>query len=149
MSDSNIDILLVQDNLSDVEVALRALSGQNLCERVQVARDGEEALDFLFCQGKFASRHIDQLPRVILLDLNLPLVDGLEVLQQVRADARTRYVPVVILSASAGERDVANSYAHGANSYITKPMDYELFTDAMRTIATYWLLNRPPAKVQT
>lgn len=144
---NDIDILLVQDNLAEVEVALRAMREHNLCDRVQVARDGEEALDFLFCQGKFASRSRDRLPRVILLDLHLPLVDGLEVLQQVRADRRTCHVPVVILSASDGQQDVAQSYDRGANSYITKPVDYEQFRDAMRTISLYWLLNRTPGQV--
>jgi CheY-like chemotaxis protein len=148
MPGSEIDILLVEDNPSDLEVALRALTEHDLCNKVQVARDGEEALDFLFCRGKFAARRPDELPRVILVDLKLPLVDGLEVLQEVRADIRTRNIPVVVLSASAHERDVAASYALGASSYIIKPVDYDHFRDAMRTIGMYWLrFNRPPARV--
>jgi two-component system, response regulator len=143
-----VEILLVEDNPSDLEVALRALKEQNLCNNVQVARDGEEALDFIFCRGSFASRRLDNLPRVILLDLKLPLIDGLEVLRQIRADARTRHVPVVVLTSSTEERDVVESYALGVNSYIAKPVDFDQFSDAMRTIGMYWLLlNRPPAKV--
>jgi two-component system, response regulator len=148
MNSSAVEILLVEDNPSDLEVALRALKEQNMCNNVQVARDGEEALDFIFCQGPFAGRRLDELlPRVILLDLKLPLIDGLEVLRQIRADARTRHVPVVVLTSSTEERDVVESYALGVNSYITKPVDFDQFRDAMKTIGMYWLmLNRPPAK---
>src|SRR5471030_1012782 len=142
-----VEILLVEDNPSDLEVALRALKEHNLCNNVQVARDGEEALDFIFCQGPFAGRRPDELPRVILLDLKLPLIDGLEVLRQIRGDARTRNVPVVVLTSSTEERDVVESYALGVNSYITKPVDFDQFRDAMHMIGMYWLmLNRPPAK---
>ena len=148
MYSSAVEILLVEDNPSDLEVALRALTEQNLCNNVQVARDGEEALDFMFCRGPFAGRRMDALPRVILLDLKLPLIDGLEVLRQIRADARTRHVPVVVLTSSTEERDVVESYALGVNSYIAKPVDFDQFRDAMRTIGMYWLmLNRPLAKV--
>ena len=148
MNSSAVEILLVEDNPSDLEVALRALKEQNMCNNVQVARDGEEALDFIFCQGPFAGRRLDELlPRVILLDLKLPLIDGLEVLRQIRADARTRHVPVVVLTSSTEERDVVESYALGVNSYIAKPVDFDQFRDAMKTIGMYWLmLNRPPAK---
>ncbi len=142
-----VEILLVEDNPSDLEVALRALKEQNLCNNVQVARDGEEALDFIFCQGPYANRRLDELPRVILLDLKLPLIDGLEVLRRIRADPRTRHVPVVVLTSSTEERDVVESYALGVNSYIAKPVDFDQFKDAMHTIGLYWLLlNRPPAK---
>jgi two-component system, response regulator len=142
-----VEILLVEDNPSDLEVALRALKEQNLCNNVQVARDGEEALDFIFCQGPFAGRRPDELPRVILLDLKLPLIDGMEVLRQIRADARTRHVPVVVLTSSTEDRDVVESYALGVNSYIAKPVDFDQFKDAMQMIGMYWLmLNRPPAK---
>jgi two-component system response regulator len=147
MNSSAVEILLVEDNPSDLEVALRALKEQNMCNNVQVARDGEEALDFIFCQGPFAGRRLDELPRVILLDLKLPLIDGLEVLRQIRADARTRHVPVVVLTSSTEERDVVESYALGVNSYIAKPVDFDQFRNAMHTIGLYWLLlNRPPAK---
>ena len=147
MYSNAVEILLVEDNPSDLEVALRALKEQNLCNNVQVARDGEEALDFMFCRGPFAARRPDELPRVILLDLKLPLIDGMEVLRQIRADARTRHVPVVVLTSSTEERDVVESYALGVNSYIAKPVDFDQFSDAMRTIGMYWLLlNRPPVK---
>ena len=146
MSSDEVEILLVEDNPSDLEVALRALKDQNICNKVQIARDGEEALDFIFCRGPHAGRNIDELPRVILLDLKLPLIDGLEVLRQIRADARTRRVPVVVLTSSTEERDVVESYALGVNSYIAKPVDFDQFSQAMHTIGMYWLLlNRPPA----
>jgi len=147
-SSDAVEILLVEDNPSDLEVTLRALKEQNICNKVQVARDGEEALDFVFCQGAYAGRSLDELPRVILLDLKLPLIDGLEVLRQIRSDARSRHVPVVVLTSSTEERDVVESYALGVNSYITKPVDFDQFKDAMHVIGMYWLmLNRPPAKI--
>jgi CheY-like chemotaxis protein len=146
-SSDAVEILLVEDNPSDLEVTLRALKEQNICNNLHVARDGEEALDFMFCQGPHSGRSIDELPRVILLDLKLPLIDGLEVLRQIRGDARTRHVPVVVLTSSTEERDVVESYALGVNSYITKPVDFDQFKDAMHVIGMYWLmLNRPPAK---
>jgi CheY-like chemotaxis protein len=147
MNSDAVEILLVEDNPSDLEVALRALKEHNLCNKVQIARDGEEALDFIFCQGPYADRRLDELPRVILLDLKLPLIDGMEVLRQIRGDARTRNVPVVVLTSSTEERDVVESYALGVNSYIAKPVDFDQFREAMQTIGMYWLmLNRPPAK---
>jgi CheY-like chemotaxis protein len=147
MTSDAVEILLVEDNPSDLELALRALKEHKLCNNVQVARDGEEALDFLFCQGTFAGRRPDELPRVILLDLKLPLIDGLEVLRRIRADARTRSVPVVVLTSSTEERDVVESYALGVNSYIAKPVDFDQFAEAMKVIGMYWLmLNRPPTK---
>ena len=148
MIDMGDEILLVEDNPSDLELAQRAIREHKLSTNVQVARDGEEALDFIFYRGKFAQKRPSGLIRVILLDLKLPLVDGMEVLRQVRADARTRHLPVVVLTSSSEERDVVESYALGVNSYITKPVDFERFAEAMRVIGTYWLmLNRPPAKI--
>ena len=145
---NEVEILLVEDNPSDLELTLRALEEHKLCNKVQVARDGEEALDFMFCRGKFSEKRIEALPRVMLLDLKLPLVDGLEVLRQVRADPRTKCVPVVVLTSSTEERDVVESYALGVNSYISKPVDFDQFKEAMRTIGMYWLLlNRPPTPV--
>ncbi len=145
MLSNEVEILVVEDNPSDLELTLRALKEHNLCNHIQVARDGEEALDFIFCRDKFAGKHPDEIPRVILLDLKLPLIDGLEVLRQVRADPRTRHIPVVVLTASTEERDVVDSYTLGVNSYITKPVDFDQFREAMRTIGMYWLLlNRPP-----
>jgi CheY-like chemotaxis protein len=147
MASDAVEILLVEDNPSDLEIALRALKEHNLCNNIQVARDGEEALDFVFCRGSHSDRRPDELPRVILLDLKLPLVDGMEVLRQIRGDARTRNVPVVVLTSSTEERDVVESYALGVNSYIAKPVDFDQFSEAMRTIGMYWLmLNRPPTK---
>ncbi|MBI4289854.1 MAG: response regulator [Betaproteobacteria bacterium] len=147
MLDIGDEILLVEDNPSDLELAQRALREYNLGTKVQIARDGEEALDFIFCREQFAGKRPGQLPRVILLDLKLPLIDGMEVLRQVRADPRTHHVPVVVLTASNEERDVAESYALGVNSYITKPVDFDQFREAMRVIGTYWLvLNRSPCR---
>jgi len=147
MTSDAVEILLVEDNPSDLEVALRALKAHNLCNSIHVARDGEEALDFIFCRGSHSDRRPDELPRVILLDLKLPLIDGLEVLRQIRGDARTRNVPVVVLTSSTEERDVVESYALGVNSYIAKPVDFDQFRDAMQVIGMYWLmLNRPPSK---
>ena len=140
-----LEILLVEDNPNDVELAVHALKKHNLANRIQVVRDGAEALDFLFARGAFSHRDINQIPRVVLLDLKLPKVDGLEVLRQVKADPRTRKVPVVILTSSREERDVVESYNLGVNSYILKPVDFQQFTEAVRTIGLYWLLlNEPP-----
>lgn len=142
-----VEILLVEDNPSDLELSLRALKETNLCNSIHVARDGEEALDFIFCRGKYSGKQLNELPRVVLLDLKLPLIDGMEVLRQVRADPRTKHIPVVVLTASTEERDVVESYALGVNSYITKPVDFDQFGAAMRTVGMYWLLlNRPPAE---
>jgi len=146
MLSNAVEILLVEDNPTDLELALRALKEQHLCNNVQIARDGEEALDFVFGHGQYSGNRLDTLPRVVLLDLKLPLIDGLEVLRQIRADARTRHVPVVVLTSSTEERDVVESYALGVNSYISKPVDFDKFKVAMHTIGLYWLLlNRPPA----
>ena len=140
-----LEILLVEDNPNDVELALHALKKHNLANRIQVVRDGAEALDFIFARGAFSHRDINQIPRVVLLDLKLPKVDGLEVLRQVKADPRTRKVPVVVLTSSREERDVVESYSLGVNSYILKPVDFQQFTEAVRTIGLYWLLlNEPP-----
>ena len=146
MLSNEVEILLVEDNPSDLEIALRALREHHLCNNVQVARDGEEALDFIFGRGQFSGKRVEDLPRVILLDLKLPLIEGLEVLRQIRADPRTNQAPVVVLTSSTEERDVVESYALGVNSYITKPVDFDQFKDAMHTIGMYWLLlNRPPS----
>jgi two-component system, response regulator len=150
MTDNMVEILLVEDNPNDVELALHALGKNNLTNRIQIVRDGEEALDFIFCKGKFADRTTGPLshPRVILLDLKLPKVDGLEVLKQLKADERTRSIPVVMLTSSAEERDVIESYRLGVNSYIVKPVDFDQFTEAVRQLGMYWmLLNHPPLDV--
>jgi len=147
MSECNIvEILIVEDTAEDLELALRALRKSNLANRIQVARDGEEALDFLFCQGVFASRAIEDKPRVILLDLKLPKIDGFEVLQRIKTDPRTKSIPVVVLTSSKEQRDVIESYNLGVNSYIVKPVNFEGFMKAVQDLGMYWLLlNQPPA----
>jgi len=145
MITGSVEILLVEDNPNDVELTLHALKKNNLSNRIEVVRDGAEALDFLFGRGAYAGRVPENGPKVVLLDLKLPKVDGLEVLRQVRADPRTRTVPVVILTSSREERDIAESYDLGVNSYVTKPVDFEQFTEAVRQLGLYWLLlNQPP-----
>lgn len=145
MTDHIVEILLVEDNPNDAELALHALQRHHLANRLHVVRDGAEALEFIFCTGAYAHRHISQSPKVILLDLKLPLVDGLEVLQRIKGDPRTCALPVVMLTSSREERDIVESYRLGVNSYITKPVDFEQFTEAVRMLGMYWvLLNQPP-----
>jgi two-component system response regulator len=146
MHDTDIDVLIVEDNSSDLELALRALKEHRLCNNLVVARDGLEALDYLFAEGRYAGRRVEDQPRVILLDLKLPLVDGIEVLRRIRSDPRTHALPVVAMTASNRERDVAETYELGINSYIVKPVDFHKFTEAMKMIGMYWLmLNRAPS----
>ena len=145
MTENIVEILLVEDNPNDVELALHALKKNKISNRIHVVRDGAEALEFLFSNGSYTVRS-PQNPKVILLDLKLPKVDGLEVLRQVKADERTRSIPVVMLTSSREERDVIESYELGVNSYIVKPVDFDQFTEAMRNLGMYWLLlNNPPA----
>lgn len=140
-----VEILLVEDNPSDLELTLHALQHQKLANRIFVARDGAEALDFIFATGPHSGRNMREGPRLILLDLKLPKVDGLEVLQRLKADTRTQAIPVVVLTSSRQERDVIESYRLGVNSYIVKPVDFGQFTEAIRQIGMYWvLLNQPP-----
>ena len=134
-----VEILLVEDNPDDIEMALNALEQHHIANRILVVRDGAAALDYMFSRGAYAGRD-KQAPRVILLDLKLPLVDGLEVLRQLKEDPRTRAVPVVVMTASREEQDLVESYRLGVNSYIVKPVDFVQFTRAMRTIGLYWLL---------
>ena len=146
MAEKNIEILLVEDNPNDVELTLHALKENNLSNHIEVARDGAEALDFIFCQGAHSHRSVDQSPKVILLDLKLPKVDGLEVLKRLKSDPRTRKIPVVMLTSSREESDIVESYQLGVNSYIVKPVDFEQFTEAVRHLGLYWLLlNQPPS----
>jgi len=144
-------ILLVEDNKDDVELTLRALIKNNIQNRVIVARDGAQALDYLYRRGEFAGRDADEVPAVVLLDLNLPKVNGLEVLHQMRSDKSTKLLPVVILTSSKEEQDLANGYKEGANSYIRKPVDFVQFTEAVRQLGLYWLLlnESPPVKAYT
>ena len=146
MSDLNeIEILLVEDNADDLEMTTRALRKANLANKIQVARDGAEALEFIFCEGAHAGRRIESFPRLILLDLKLPKVDGFEVLKRLKADPRTRLIPVVILTSSKEQRDVIESYHLGVNSYIVKPVNFEGFTAAVGELGMYLLLlNQPP-----
>ena len=133
-------ILLVEDNSRDVALTRRALKKSNVSNPLVVVRDGAEALDYLFARGAFAGRDVEEIPQVILLDLKLPKIDGLEVLRQIRADARTKLFPVVILTSSTEEQDMLRGYGLGANSYIRKPVDFEQFTDAVRHLGIYWLV---------
>ena len=140
-----IEILLVEDNPADVELTLHALRQNNLANRIQVARDGEEALDFIFCRGAYTTRDANHQPKLILLDLKLPKVDGIEVLRQVKADPRTRVIPVIVLTSSKEERDMVLSYHLGVNSYIQKPVDFDQFRETVKQLGLYWLLvNQPP-----
>jgi two-component system response regulator len=145
MSFEELDILLVEDNEDDMDLALHALQREKLANRLFVVRDGEEALDFLFCRGKFAKRSFDFPPKLVLLDLKLPKVDGMEVLKQVKGDPRTRTIPVVMMTSSKEERDLISSYNLGVNSYIQKPVDFDQFRQNVKTIGLYWLVtNQPP-----
>lgn len=138
-------LLLVEDNADDEALTLRALHKHNLANEIVVARDGQEALDYLFGEGQYSDRDTSILPQVILLDLNLPKVDGLQVLERLRAEPRTRYVPVVILTSSNQEQDMIRSYDLGANSYVRKPVDFEQFLEAARQLGLLWLvLNEVP-----
>jgi len=146
MNEANmVEILIVEDTPQDLELALRALRKAKLTNRIQVARDGEEALQFIFCEGPHAGRKIENGPRVILLDLKLPKVDGLEVLQRIKNDPRTKFIPVVVLTSSKEQSDVIESYHLGVNSYIVKPVNFEQFSEAVQKLGMYWmLLNHPP-----
>jgi two-component system, response regulator len=140
-----VEILLVEDNPSDAELTLRAFKARNFANQVFVARDGAEALDFFFGDGSHPLRALGVQPRVVLLDLKLPKIDGLEVLRRLKADDRTRSIPVVILTSSREEPDIAAAYRLGANSYIVKPVDFEAFARAVSEVGLYWLLlNEPP-----
>ena len=137
-------ILLVEDDPRDVELTMTALQEYNLSNEVVVARDGEEALDFLYSRGQFAERDSER-PAVVLLDLKLPKVNGLEVLQQVRSDPRLKLLPVVVLTSSHEERDLVSSYELGVNAYVVKPVDFHAFVNAVRELGVFWaLINEPP-----
>ncbi len=145
MTSKEVEILLVEDNNDDVELTVHALRRENLANNIMVVRDGEEALDFLFCRGAFQDRSFDRPPKLVLLDLKLPKIDGLEVLKHVKGDARTRTIPVVILTSSKEERDLVQGYNLGANSYIQKPVDFDQFRNTVKNLGLYWLLiNEAP-----
>jgi len=140
-----IEILLVEDNPQDLELTQRALKKANLANHIQVARDGEEALQFIFCEGPYAGRKIENGPKVVLLDLKLPKVDGKEVLARMKSDPRTKMIPVVVLTSSKEQSDLVESYKLGVNSYIVKPVNFEGFAAAVQELGMYWLLlNQPP-----
>jgi two-component system, response regulator len=140
-------ILLVEDNPDDEALTLRALRKHNVTNQVIVVRDGAEAIEWVFAEGQFADRDVDIVPQVILLDLKLPKVDGLEVLRRIRSDERTHLLPIVILTSSKEEEDILTGYRLGANSYVRKPVDFVEFTDAVRQLGLFWLLlNQPPTR---
>ncbi|MBS1788629.1 MAG: response regulator [Acidobacteria bacterium] len=140
-----VEILLVEDNPQHVELTLRALKKHNLANNVLVARDGAEALEFIFAEGAYSQRRIENGPKVILLDLKLPKVDGLEVLRRIKSDDRTKAIPVVVVTTSEQEQDVVESYKLGVNSYIVKPVSFDKFIQAVSELGFYWmLLNEPP-----
>lgn len=141
-----VDVLLVEDNPQDVELMLRALRKNNLANPIYHVGDGAEALDFIFCKGKYCDRQFEMTPRVILLDLKLPKVNGLEVLSQIKQDARTKHVPVVVVTSSREDPDIKRAYELGANSYVVKPVDFDSFMEAMKNLGYYWLLINEPKK---
>ena len=140
-----VDILLVEDNPDDLELALHALRKENLANRIQVARDGEEALDYVFARDDYAGANGYNIPKLILLDLKLPKVDGIEVLRQIKTHPRTKTIPVVILTSSTEQRDLVEGYSLGVNGYIQKPVDFDQFRDTVKQIGLFWLvINEPP-----
>ena len=145
MTRRDVEILLVEDNPDDIELTLHALRQEKLANHIEVARDGEEALDFLFCRGSHAKRSFELPPRVVLLDLKLPKVDGMQVLREIKNDPRTKAIPIVILTASREESDMVNGYHLGVNGYIQKPVDFDNFRNLVKQLGLYWLLvNEPP-----
>jgi len=140
-----IEILLVEDNPNDLELTLHALEKHNVANKIHVVRDGEEALDFLFCRGAFSHRTFESPPKVVLLDLKLPKIDGLEILRAVKSDPRTKAVPIVVMTSSKQQRDLVESYNCGVNSYIQKPINFTEFQEVIRQLGYYWLaINQSP-----
>jgi len=147
MADGGVEILLVEDNLNDELLAMHVFKKEKIANNIHVVRDGAEALEYIFCTGAYAGRRFDN-PKLILLDVKLPLVDGVEVLRQIRGDPRTRLVPVVMLTSSNEQRDIVEAYRLGVNSYIVKPVDFEQFNEVVKHLGYYWLLlNRHPHAV--
>jgi len=145
---NEVEILLVEDNSADAELTLHALKQNGLINKIHTVRDGAEALDFLFCRGKYADREFSHAPKVVLLDIKLPKVDGIEVLRAVKNDPRTRTIPVVILTSSREDRDRLNGYALGVNSYLQKPVDFDSFREMVKQLGMYWMVvNVPPPAV--
>ena len=145
MTVDEVEILLIEDSPRDAELTIRALRERKLANSLFHVKDGAEALDFIFGSGKFSKREVDRQPKVILLDLKLPKVDGLEVLRRIKADERTKLIPVIVLTSSTEEKDVVTSYELGVNSYINKPVDFDKFAEAVAQLGLYWLLlNKSP-----
>jgi len=145
---TEVEILLVEDSPADAELAQRALRKKNLANKLHLVRDGAEALDFIFATGAYAGRRVEDTPKLILLDLKLPKVDGLTVLRRIKSDPRTKRIPVVVMTSSREEQDVVESYELGVNSYVVKPVDFDQFAHAVADLGLYWLLlNQPPASV--
>jgi two-component system, response regulator len=140
MESNSVDILLVEDNRNDAELALRALKKSGVANNIFIAYDGEEALDFIYCRNKYVSRNPNHIPKVILLDLKLPKIDGLEVLRTLKSDEEKKIIPVIVLTSSNQEKDMIESYKLGVNSYIQKPVDFNQFINAVHQIGYYWLL---------
>jgi two-component system response regulator len=141
MEDFNaVEILIVEDNPRDAELTLRALRKNNLANHVLIAEDGAEALDFFFCRGKYINRSFNNPPRIVLLDLKLPKISGLEVLKIVKEDERTSHIPIVIVTSSREEPDIKKAYEYGVNSYVVKPVNFDQFLNAMSSLGLYWLL---------
>ncbi len=148
MSLDEIEILLVEDNPTDAELTMRALKRKNLINKLVWVKDGAEALDFLFGRGEYSDRNVYDLPKLILLDLRMPKVDGLEVLHRIKENERTKSIPVVVLTSSQEDRDIVESYKLGVNSYVSKPVEFDEFIDAVSTMGFYWILiNKPPSEV--
>lgn len=145
MSEDTVEILLVEDNKRDADLTLRALKKRNLSNQVVWVKDGEEALEYLFANGRYEERSIKNKPKVVLLDLKMPKVDGLEVLKEIRTNDITKKIPVVILTSSNEEKDIVQSYEYGVNSYIVKPVDFNKFLDAVADVGLYWLLLNKPS----
>jgi CheY-like chemotaxis protein len=143
-----VEILLVEDNPQDLRLTQRALKKANLANHIQVARNGEEAFQFIFCEGEHAGRKIENAPKVVLLDLKLPKVDGMEVLRRIKSDPRTKRIPVVVLTSSKEQCDVVESYNLGVNSYIVKPVNFEVFAAAVQELGMYWLLHNQPPRME-
>ena len=147
LNDTSKAILLVEDNPDDVALTLRAFKKNNIMNKVVIAKDGTEALDYLFCTGEYADRDIEDTPQIILLDLKLPKINGLEVLRKIRDDDRTKLLPVIILTSSKEQQDLLDGYSLGANSYIRKPVDFDQFIESVRQLGLYWLvLNIGPTE---
>lgn len=140
MGEHLVEVLLVEDNPDDAELSIYALKKHRIANRIHHAKDGAEAIDYLFGEGTYAGRNVEETPKVVLLELKLPKVDGLEVLKRIKSDPRTRHIPVVVLTSSREEKDIFESYSFGVNSYIVKPIDFEQFSESVRQLGYYWVL---------